>query len=243
VYIITGASSGIGIELAKILYSKDAKIYMAARSKPKALSAITAIKTLFPNSSGTLEFLSLDLADLTTIKSSAQEFLSKEKRLDILFNNAGVMNPAQGSKTAQGYELQLGTNCIGTFLFTKLLTPLLLTTAKSSPASEVRVVWVSSSAAEGLSPKGGVNMRNLEYKTDKSGMTKYGISKAGNYLHSTEFRKRFGGEGVLSVALNPGNLDSELYRNQGGFVRWRFEEVGVVPAGVWGVYAAFCGVE
>ncbi|KAE9365733.1 NAD(P)-binding protein [Stipitochalara longipes BDJ] len=235
VYIITGASSGIGLELAKILYSKHAKVYIAARSKPKALSAITSIKTSSPNSAGALEFLPLNLADLSTIKSSAEEFLAKEKRLDILFNNAGVMNPPQGSKTVQGYELQLGTNCIGTFLFTQLLTPILLSTAKSSPPSTVRVIWVSSSAAEGLSPKGGVDMQNLGYKVEKLGMMKYGISKAGNYLHATEFSNRYGGEGVLSIPLNPGNLDSELYRSQGGVVKWVLRKLVLYPP-IFGAY-------
>ncbi|PMD26405.1 short-chain dehydrogenase [Hyaloscypha hepaticicola] len=216
VYIITGSNTGIGLELAKILFSKRAKIYIAARSKSKALSAINDIKSAYPSSTGCLEFLPLDLADLSTIKASAQEFLSKEKRLDALFNNAGVMNPPQGSKTAQGYELQLGTNCVGTFI-------------------SVRVVWVSSSAAEGLSPKGGVDMQNLDYKVEKLGMTKYGTSKAGNYLHATEFAKRYREEGIVSVLLNPENLDSELYRNQGGVVRWVLRRLVLYPP-IYGAY-------
>jgi retinol dehydrogenase-12 len=84
--------------------------------------------------------------------------LSKEKKLDVLWNNAGVMIPPQGSKTAQGYELQLGTNNIAPFLFTKLLTPILQSTAKTAPPRTVRVVWLSSSVAESASPTGGVDM-------------------------------------------------------------------------------------
>lgn len=82
----------------------------------------------------------MDLADLSTIKGSVQKFLEQEDKLHVLFNNAGVMNPAPGSKTAQGYELQLGTNNIGTFLFTKLLTPTLAATAKAETPGTVRVV-------------------------------------------------------------------------------------------------------
>jgi retinol dehydrogenase-12 len=145
------------------------------------------------------------------------------------------MNPPQGSKTAQGYELQLGTNCVGTFMFTKLLTPLLISTAKISSPSSVRVVWVSSSAAEGLSPKGGVDMQNLDYKVEKLGMTKYGTSKAGNYLHATEFAKRYREEGIVSIPLNPGNLDSELYRSQGGVVRWVLRTLVLYPP-IYGAY-------
>lgn len=168
------------------------------------------------DSTGELVFLHLDLADLSTIKASAAEFLSKESRLHVLFNNAGVMATPQGSKTIQGYEVQLGTNNIGTFMFTQLLTPTLVATAKKELPSTVRVVWVSSSAAEGLSPSpGGVPIENLDYHDEKSPMFKYAVSKAGNYLHGTEFAKRHKSDGVVSVPLNPGNLNSELYRNQG----------------------------
>jgi retinol dehydrogenase 12 len=182
-----------------------------------------------------LEFLHLDLANLTTIKASANEFLSKEKRLDVLFNNAGVMNPPQGSKTEQGYELQLGTNCVGPHLFTKLLTPILLSTAKESPAGVVRIVWVSSSAAEGISPRGGIDMANLDYKADKAGMVKYGTSKAGNYLQATEFAARYRAQGIVSVALNPGNLDSELYRRLPSVMRWLLRRLILYPP-VMGAY-------
>lgn len=86
----------------------------------------------------------------------------------------------QGSKTKQGYELQLGTNRIGHFLFTKLLHPILAETAKEAPADSVRVAWTSSNGAEFLSPKGGVDMDNLDYHVEKSAWEKYGVSKAGN---------------------------------------------------------------
>ena len=78
-------------------------------------------------------------------------------------------------------------------------------------------------------------MQNLDYKSEKAGMTKYGVSKAGNYLHAMEFGRRFGGEGVLSVPLNPGNLDSELYRSQGGIVRWVLRRLVLYPP-VFGAY-------
>jgi retinol dehydrogenase-12 len=125
-----------------------------------------------------LAFLRLDLADLTTIKASAEEFLSKETKLHVLFNNAGVMCPPQGSKTPQGYELQLGTNNIGTFMFTKLLTPILNATARKELPSAVRVIWVASSATT----PGGLFMDNLDYHNDKSAMVKYAISKVTKWV-------------------------------------------------------------
>jgi NAD(P)-dependent dehydrogenase (short-subunit alcohol dehydrogenase family) len=189
----------VGKALAQILYSHDAKVYVAARSEEKTTKAINEIKSNCPQSKGELVFLHLDLGDLTTIKKSADEFLSKENRLDVLWNNAGVMAPPAGSKSAQGYELQIGTNNIAPFLFTKLLTPLLIKTAKTAPKGSVRVVWVSSIIAELLSPKNGIEMDNLDYKTDKQVLHKYGVSKAGNWYHATEFAKLYRADGITSV--------------------------------------------
>jgi retinol dehydrogenase-12 len=189
----------VGKELAQILYAHDAKVYVAARSKDRAVQAIDEIKANFPDSKGELIYLHLDLEDLATIKPSAEAFLAKESRLDVLWNNAAVMNTPAGSKTKQGYELQLGTNNIAPFLFTKLVTPVLVKTAGTAPKGSVRVVWVSSSAAEMIAPVGGVDMGNLDYKKDLSGWMKYGLSKAGNVLHSNECAKRYEADGIVSV--------------------------------------------
>ena len=195
------------------MYSKDATVYIAARSEAKGKKAIESIKKAHPLSKGKLVFLRLDLADLTTIKASAGEPLAKETKLHIVFNNAGVMFPPQGSKTAQGYELQLGTNDLGHFLFTKLLTPVLIETAKVEPPNTVRVVWISSTSAERFSPKpGGIPIDKLDYHEDKPTLYKYAVSKAGNYLHATEYARLHGKNGIVSVSLNPGNLDSDLGR-------------------------------
>lgn len=172
---------------------------MAARSQDKAAKAIEGIKARAPNSKGQLIFLHLDLDDLTTIKATADAFLKDNDRLDVLWNNAGVMIPPQGSKTKQGYEKQLGTNNVAPFLLTKLLQPILAQTAKTAPKDSVRVVWVSSSGAEVLAPKGGVEMTNLDYKQDRNAWFKYGTSKAGNVLHAGEFAKRYQTDGLISV--------------------------------------------
>lgn len=227
----------MGKELAQILYSKNATVYCAARSDEKALKAISSIKAAIPDSHGALIFLSLDLADLSTIKASVNEFLSKEKKLHVLFNNAGVMNPPQGSKTAQGYDLQLGVNNLGTFLFTKLLTPTLLQTAKveDDPAC-VRVVWVASSAAETpLVPVGGVDLSNLDYHIEKNPFYKYVVSKAGNYLQGVEFARRHKADGVVSVPLNPGNLDSDLWRWMPAWAAAIFRRIFLSPS-LFGAY-------
>ena len=219
--MITGANTGLGKLLADMLYSKNAKVYVLARSQEKGEKAISDIKSAHPQSKGELLFLKLDLADLSTIKSTADRFLAKESKLHVLFNNAGVMKPVEGAKSAQGFELQLGVNNVGTQLLTKLLTPILAATARQEPAGTVRVVWLSSSAGESpAAPKGGVPMDNLDYHKRVGWFTAYAISKAGNYLQGSEYAERHGpsSDGILSVSLNLGNLDSDLWRNQSWLV-------------------------
>jgi retinol dehydrogenase-12 len=219
---VTGSNTGIGKEVAQILYSKNAKVYIAARSQEKAEKAIEVIRKSSPNSSGELVFLRLDLANLATIRASAEQFISKETKLDVLFNNAGVWITPQGSKTEQGHELTLGVNDIGPFMFTKLLTPLLVETAKKEPSGTVRVVWVSSVIELGSPKPGGVPLDNLDYHDEKSGVFRYAVSKAGNYLLAVEYAKRHKDDGIISVPLNPGNLDSDLTRDLGSVTRFFF---------------------
>lgn len=87
---MTGGYNGIGLELCRILYDRNATIYVAGRSQSKATVAISNIKGDSPRSSGRLEFLSIDLMDSSTIQSSIETFLAQEERLDVLVNNAGV---------------------------------------------------------------------------------------------------------------------------------------------------------
>lgn len=105
VFIVTGGNNGVGFELVKILYSKGAKVYMAARSEDKAKEAIKTIKSIVPSKSGEVKFLHLDLANLTTVKKAAEEFGAQEEKLDVLWNNAGVASIPADQRTPQGYEM------------------------------------------------------------------------------------------------------------------------------------------
>ncbi|EFW99272.1 short chain dehydrogenase reductase [Grosmannia clavigera kw1407] len=218
VYIVTGANTGVGRELTRILYGANAIVYLACRSETKGRQAIEELQLAATPTHGRLEFLLLDLADLRSIKPAVDVFLARESRLDVLFNNAGVLVPPEDEpRTAQGYDLEIGVNCLAPFLFTRLLTPMLAATARSgetTPPGSVRVVWVSSIAAE-MSDTGGIDVVNLPATTPSSPifLAKYAASKAGNYLHSTEFARRHRVDGIVSIAANPGNLDSDLYRN------------------------------
>ncbi|KAL1868306.1 putative secondary metabolism biosynthetic enzyme [Diaporthe australafricana] len=243
VYMITGSNTGVGKELAQILYSKNAKVYIAARSQDKANHAIVDIKKAWPQSTGDLVFLRLDLADFNQIKSAVEHFKANETRLHVLFNNAAVqaLGDSEGqTKTAQGHELHLGVNVLGAFLLTRLLTPTLASTAaaeteqKSTPGT-VRVVWVSSMGTEAVGEKGrGISADYLDYWPSLLPLERYGVSKAGSWLHGVEFARRHGADGIVSVPCNPGHLRSDLYRESGWLFKAAISPVLYPP--VFGAY-------
>lgn len=214
VHIVTGGYSGVGLELVKLLHAAHATVYVAGRSADKAAQAIDAVKKAQPDG-GRVEFLQLDLAHLASIKKSADEFVAKEERLDVLTNNAGVMFPPKGSVTEEGHELQMGTNCLGPFLFTQLLLPLLRKTAAASPPGSVRVTWAASLATDLLSPAHGVDLDEATGAPKVLGLPQqnYGQSKSGNVLLGAEFARRHREDGIVSASWNPGNLYTELYRH------------------------------
>ncbi|OAQ92093.1 short-chain dehydrogenase protein [Purpureocillium lilacinum] len=233
IVVVTGSNTGLGKEIARIVYSKNATVYMMARSEDKTLAAMESIRADVPNSGGALHFIRLDLSDLASVKAAADAFLSREQKLHLLFNNAGVGYPEKGATTAQGHELQLGVNCIGPFALTKLLTPRLVAAARTSPKDSVRVVWVSSSAAEGVNP--ATFMESLAKIQTLGQLDQYSLSKLGNYLHAAEHAARYKADGVLSVSLNPGALDSEFWRTQGSVTTWLLRRTLLYPP-IYGAY-------
>ncbi|KAG0646559.1 Short-chain dehydrogenase reductase [Hyphodiscus hymeniophilus] len=214
VFIVTGAASGVGFELAKILYGAGGTVYIAARSTSRCEGAIQKIKNQAGNSKpvGRLESIVVDLADLASVKDAANEFLRRETRLDVLVHNAGVMMPPAGSKGKQGHGLEMATNCLAPYLLTILLEPLLIRTAASSPTLSVRVVFIVSLIQFGT-PQGGVmfdsqgNPQTLSSKSDT-----YMQSKAGGALLAGEFAKRLESRNILSVRDLPGIASSIMKR-------------------------------
>ncbi|EEU35223.1 uncharacterized protein NECHADRAFT_54507 [Fusarium vanettenii 77-13-4] len=237
VYIITGATSGVGLELAKILYSSSATVYIAARTSSRIASAIQTIQSEFPDSTGRLESLSVDLSDLRTIAPAASEFLGKEFRLDGLVLNAGVMTPPEGSKTQNGHELQMGTNCLGGYLLMRSLEDMLVSTAKIAQKGTVRVVWLASTLQIGT-PKGGIiwDESNTAPKVVSNQMENYMMSKVGNVFLAHETARRLGGEGVVSISVNPGFMKTELQRHMPGPVSFMMVSV------LFGAYSELFGL-
>ncbi|KAG8694675.1 hypothetical protein FRC08_008323 [Ceratobasidium sp. 394] len=218
VMIVTGGNAGIGKETCKALLNKGAKVYLAARSKAKADEAIEWLKA--ETGGKAPAFLQLDLADLASVRRAVEEYKQKEERLDVLFNNGGVMAPPIEMKTATDYDIQFGTNVLGHYLFTTLLLPVLIHTAQTSPRGHVRVVNVASNGHR-FAPKGGIDYSVLipndpesEARRRKMGTERlYAQSKWGNVVFANELARRYEAQGIISMSLHPGGIKTELQRH------------------------------
>ncbi|KAG7663252.1 uncharacterized protein J8A68_003252 [[Candida] subhashii] len=221
VVLVTGANSGVGYETIKSLAgSTKAKIYAFCRNEQKATEAFKKLKVELEKEykvvNREIHFIQCDLGDLTAIKPAVEEFLSKESRLDIIIHNAGVMMPPPGSKTKQGFELQLGTNVLGPHLLQRLLDPIFIETSQKNNKGESRIVWVSSTAHL-MAPLGGLYWEDLNFETTKkySMRTKamiYGQSKAGNIIQARTWPMKHDAPNVISSSLCPGYLSTGLQR-------------------------------
>ncbi|KAI9767555.1 MAG: hypothetical protein M1840_005592 [Geoglossum simile] len=208
VAIVTGGNTGIGRSTVAHLAARGARVYLATRSTARADEAIKSIKAETPTVD--IVHLQLDLSDLNSVKKAAEEFMSKEKQLHLLINNAGIMATPY-SETPQGFEIQFGTNYIGHYLFTRLLLPTLLATAATAPRGSVRIVNVSSNAHDLLAPKAGIEFDDI--KMEHGGTwARYGQSKLANVLHAKALADRFGDQGVLTASLHPGTVNTEITR-------------------------------
>ncbi|KAG7449874.1 NAD-P-binding protein [Guyanagaster necrorhizus] len=213
VIIVTGGNTGIGKETIRALLKRNAKVYIAARSEKKAQSAI---RELLKDTGKEALFLKLDLASLKSVREAASEFKSKELELHILFNNAGVMWPPLHQASADGYDLQFATNVMGHFLLTYLLLGHLKTGAKSLPEKKSRIINTSSGASylthriDWDSLVDGPKRQSWWSSTEAL----YHQSKFANVVLSNELGRRYGDDGIVSISLNPGNINSELLRHK-----------------------------
>jgi NAD(P)-dependent dehydrogenase (short-subunit alcohol dehydrogenase family) len=199
VVIVTGGNSGIGYEAALALAGKNAHVILAVRSMDKGEEASRNIRQQYPKSQVTL--MELDLSDLKSVRAFAQNFLKQYDRLDILINNAGVMALPQ-RKTADGFEMQFGTNHLGHFALTGLLLPALKKTASS------RVVTVSS----GAHTAGDIHFDDLQWEKKYESWGAYGQSKLANLLFAYELQRRLDVVGIktISVGCHPGYAATNL---------------------------------
>ena len=183
--VVTGGNSGLGLETVRALAAHGAEVILAARDPARGAAAARALE-------GRIEVRTLDLASLASVEAFATG-LDDGRPLDILVNNAGVMDVPERLLTADGFELQFGTNHLGHFALTGRLLPALLR------AAGARVVTVASLAHR----RGRVDFDNLRGERSYRPFEAYALSKLANLLFAQELHRRAGGA-LASLAAHPG---------------------------------------
>lgn len=202
VMVITGTSSGIGIETARALSATGATLFLTARDTNKAQIALGEI--LEP---GRVSLVEMDNTSFDSVRSAAALILTNSSdQVNILINNAGVMAIADRQLTKDGHEMQFGTNHLAHFLLFQLLRPALL--ASSTPEFHSRVVNVASSGHR----LHGIN-DNDNYNFQKGGYNPwvaYAQSKTANIYMANEIDRRYGDKGLHATSLHPGAIETSL---------------------------------
>ncbi|MFZ1178041.1 MAG: SDR family oxidoreductase [Mycobacterium sp.] len=192
--VVTGANSGLGLGLTRRLSAAGADVVMAIRNRAKGEAAIEEIRATVPDAKLTIK--SLDLSSLAAVAAVGEQLNAEGRPIDILINNAGVMTPPERDTTADGFELQFGSNHLGHFALTAHLLPLL------RAAKGARVVSLSSLAAR----FGKIHFQDPQFEKSYSAMSAYGQSKLAVLMFARELnrRSREAGWGVMSNAAHPG---------------------------------------
>ncbi|HEY2636001.1 MAG TPA: oxidoreductase [Solirubrobacteraceae bacterium] len=216
--VVTGANSGLGLVTARELARKGASVTLAVRNVPKGEDAATQIRRAAPDADVTVQ--KLDLGDLASVREFAERRAGEG--LDLLINNAGVMAPPR-RETADGFELQIGTNHLGHFALTGLLLPSL------EGREDARVVTLSSGAHR----IGSISFDNLQRTHGYFRWTAYGQSKLANLLFALELdrRLRSAGSSVKSLSAHPGYAATNLQSAAAPLVdRWVMKASNLVVA-------------
>ena len=207
--IVTGANSGLGYDTAAALAEKGAHVVLAVRNRDKGTEALDRIKKATPNAVVTLQ--ELDLSSLASVRTAADELRAAHPRIDLLINNAGVMYVPTRETTADGFEMQFGTNHLGHFALTGLLLDHLLSVDGS------RVVTISSVGHRILAR---IRFEDPHFENGYQRVRAYGQSKLANLLFTYELQRRLKLKGAptIAVAAHPGFSDTELMRYLPGFI-------------------------
>lgn len=202
VAVVTGANTGLGFETAKALAGAHAHVVIAVRNLDKGKEAATRISAATPGAHIALQ--RLDLTSLGSVRTAAAALSETYEHIDLLINNAGVMDTPKGT-TTDGFELQFGTNHLGHFALTGLLLDRLLATSGS------RIVTLSSVAHR---MGAAIHFDDLQWEHSYSRAGAYGQSKLANLLFTYELQRRLAVAGVSTIALaaHPGVSNTELLR-------------------------------
>jgi len=199
--LVTGASSGLGVETARALAAKGARVVMAARDVAKIEREAAGIRAKHPQAQ--LEVMELHLDKPASVRAFAKAFLARHPKLNLLIGNAGVM-ACPLERTAEGWEMQFATNHLGHFLLGNLLAPALVAGAPS------RLISVSSAGHQ----FSGVVFDDIHFeKRPYDKWASYGQAKSANILFAVEFDRRYAAKGVRAFANHPGGIRTELGRH------------------------------
>ena len=207
VAIVTGSNTGLGYDTARVLAARGARVVMAVRDTAKGDAAAARIRELSPGAEVTVH--ALDLGSLASVRAAAAELAAAHPRIDLLINNAGVMYPPKQT-TADGFELQFGTNHLGHFALTGLLLKNLLGVDGS------RVVAVAS-IAHNIRAK--IDFADLQWETRRyDRVASYGQSKLANLMFTYDLQRRLAAAKAktIAVAAHPGVAATELVRHVPG---------------------------
>jgi len=219
--LVTGASAGLGVETARALVAHGAQVVGAVRDLDKAHRATEPVRAAAADGGG-VEFVTLDLASLASVRACADALLAAGNPFDLIIANAGIMACPQ-SQTADGFETQFGTNHLGHFVLINRIASLL--------KSGGRLVNLSS-AGHRFSD---VNIEDPNFEhTTYSEFGAYGRSKTANILFAVEFDRRHKAEGIRATAVHPGVIQTELGRHMTPEVmRQIIPDDGSAPTFTW----------
>jgi NAD(P)-dependent dehydrogenase (short-subunit alcohol dehydrogenase family) len=201
--LVTGVSSGLGVETARALAAHGASVVGAARDLAKAEGATDQVREAAAANGGTFELVELDLASLASVRACADKLVAKGDAFDVVIGNAGIMASPFGH-TADGFELQFGTNHLGHFVFVNRIASLL------HPGSRVVILSSATHRASDID----LNDLNFEH-TQYVPFVSYARSKTANALFAVELDRRLRARGVRAIAVHPGAIDTPLGRHVG----------------------------
>jgi NAD(P)-dependent dehydrogenase (short-subunit alcohol dehydrogenase family) len=200
--LVTGVSSGIGAETARALVARGAEVVGAARDLAKAEKTLAAVRAA-AKEAGAFDLVELDLSSFASVRACADRLIAEGKPFDLIIANAGIM-ACPFELTADGFEMQFGTNHLGHFLLVNRVAPLL------RPGG--RLVMLSSSGHRG----GDVDLEDPNFTTRPYNQwAAYARSKTANMLFAVEFDRRHSSRGIRACGVHPGRVDTELFRHLG----------------------------
>jgi NAD(P)-dependent dehydrogenase (short-subunit alcohol dehydrogenase family) len=208
--LITGATNGIGKEMARALAKQGAAVVIVGRSRERTAATAQAICAETP--AAQVDTLLADLSSLAEVRALAAAFRQRHGRLDVLINNAGAFFQ-QRQETADGFELTFALNHLSYFLLTTLLLDMLQ--ASGRPGAAARIINVSSSAHQASA----LNFDDLHSRQKYAGFSAYGRSKLANVLFTYELARRLTGQPVTANAMHPGFVATGFASNNGGIFK------------------------